>query len=281
VRLTVTRLAVRLAVVAFLAATAGLGVPGSAQAATCGTAHGVTVVVDFHQLGGGVQTACDRGGAGQYADQQVTDVGHTLTYAQREPGFVCRVDGSPSTDPCVNTSPADAYWSLWWSDGKSGTWSYSSTGLASLKVPAGGYVALSWQGSSAKAPPRLTPKAHGSAPPPSSPTTSPPSSHPTTAPTSHPTESQSASASSSTPSTTPSSGTTRHPGGGHHAQATSHHSQRGPSTSGQQADPPANRAATSTGGWGLPAWVAPSLIALLFLAAVAVAVVRRKRTGGA
>ena len=133
--------------------------PAAAQAATCSTSHGVTVVVDFHQLGGGVETACDAGGAGRAAVTQLTDVGHQLTYVQRQPGFVCRVDGPRPSDPCVNTPPSDAYWSLWWSDGRSGTWTYSSAGVGALQVPDGGYVALSWQGSDGKAAPRVTPTA--------------------------------------------------------------------------------------------------------------------------
>ena len=42
---------------------------------------------------------------------------------------------SRSNDPCVNTAPANAYWGLYWSDGKSGKWNYSSTGVGGLKVP--------------------------------------------------------------------------------------------------------------------------------------------------
>ncbi len=38
----------------------------------------------------------------------------------------------PADDPCVNTPPADAYWGLWWSDGTTGKWTYSSLGAASL-----------------------------------------------------------------------------------------------------------------------------------------------------
>ena len=80
----------------------------------------------------------------------------------------------PADDPCVNTPPADAYWSLWWSDGKSGHWTYSSTGAWSLQIPDGGYVALSWQSGDGKATPRVTPTAHATAPAsPSSPTSSP------------------------------------------------------------------------------------------------------------
>ncbi|HEY1381172.1 MAG TPA: hypothetical protein VGF55_30510, partial [Gemmataceae bacterium] len=87
----VVRLAVRLTVAALVAAAVGLGVSAPAQAAICGSASGVSVVVDFHQLGGGVQADCDANGAGKYAAAQFADVGHTITYVQRQPGFVCRV----------------------------------------------------------------------------------------------------------------------------------------------------------------------------------------------
>ena len=200
---------VRLAAAVLVTAAAGVvGLPAPAHAATCGTASGVTVVVDFHQLGG-VQTACDADGAGEYAAAQFTDVGHTLTYVQGQ-AFVCQVDGAPSTQ-CVRTPPATAYWSLWWSDGKSGTWTYASVGVASLKVPDGGYVALSWQKGGAQAPPRVTPTSHSPSPsssPTSHPTSQPPSSPPNQpshgstsgpgGPTSAPTSASSASGSATT-----------------------------------------------------------------------------------
>ena len=50
------------------------------------------------------------------------------------------------TVPCVSTPPANAYWGLYWSNGTSGSWSYSSLGVGSLTVPAGGSVAFAWQG---------------------------------------------------------------------------------------------------------------------------------------
>ena len=137
-RLRVPRSVVGLVAAVLLTAAAGLGVSAPALAASCSTAHGVTVVVDFHQLGGGVQSACDANGGGRTAATQLIDVGHQLTYVQSQPGFVCRVDGSPSSDPCVNTPPADAYWSLWWSDGKSGRWTYSSAGGGGHPVPPSG-----------------------------------------------------------------------------------------------------------------------------------------------
>lgn len=42
---------------------------------------------------------------------------------------------------------ADAYWALFWSDGKSGTWKYSDYGVTSLDIPKGGSVAFVFQDS--------------------------------------------------------------------------------------------------------------------------------------
>lgn len=269
-----------------MTAAVGLGVPTPAQAASCSGSHGVTVVVDFHQLGGGVHAACDAGGGGKTALTQLTDVGHQLAFVQRQPGFVCRIDGSPANDPCVNTPPADAYWSVWWSDGTSGTWIYSSSGAASLQVPDGGYVGLSWQGGDGKAPPGVAPAAHPSAPPPSSSPTHPPSSSPTrhasSSPTSQP-PSRSPTASSSgspTPSRPPSA--THDPAGPRPTQRPSPTPSAAPPDvpvgAAEAADAPDTSAPGS--GSGLPGWVAPVLVGALFVSAGVVALVRRRRAGG-
>lgn len=280
------RLAVRLTAGAFVALAVGLGVP-AASASTCETAHGVTVVVDFHQLGGGAQSACDAGGGGRTAATQLTDVGHGLTYVQRQPGFVCRVDGAPSSDPCVNTPPADAFWSLWWSDGTSGRWYYSSEGVGSLQVPDGGYVALSWQGGTGKAEPRVSPKVHPSAS--ASPSTSP---HPTATATPTSPPSPAPPTSSGGGSTPPGPTATASPRAPSRSPASSvpirrHHlhaliegkpsrASHGPATTQGSSEPSRSVDDTSS---GLPGWVAPAVIGLLFAAAAAVAVVRRKRSG--
>jgi hypothetical protein len=282
----VSRYVVRLVAAVVLTAAAGVGVTGTAQAASCSTGHGVTVVVDFHQLGGGVRSACDPGGAGRSASTQLTDVGYTLTYAQRQPGFVCRVDGSPSSDPCITTSPADAYWSVWWSDGKSGTWSFSSEGVDSLTVPGGGYVALSWQGGSGKARPRAAARAHPTASP--SPTSSPthapssPASRPTTAPPIPPTSGATTASTPSSPPDAPSATPlAHHDGGGHHR-----HNHHGPSSSPSspsatdQADAARAAGPVEPTGSGQPGWVAPGLVAVLFAAAAGVYAVRRRGSGG-
>lgn len=174
---------VRLAAATALVAAAGLTGSAPAYAEPCSTATGVSVVVDFHELGGGLQQVCDPGGGGQRASSLFPDNGFPLTYVQRQPGFVCRVSGVPEDDPCVNTPPADAYWGLWWSDGESGTWSYSSVGVGSLTIPEGGSVAFSWNGSSTKSPPGAPPPEHTTDEPTGEPE---PSEEPTTRPSQPP-----------------------------------------------------------------------------------------------
>ncbi len=179
--MTRTRLAGPVAAV--LTAAAGLvGLSTApAEAALC-SGSGVNVVVDFNGLGGGVQKGCDPRGANRRASEVFPAAGFGLTYASRQPGFVCRVKGTPKSDPCVNTPPADAYWALYWSDGKSGSWSYSSTGVSGLKVPSGGFVAFSWQGSSSKSPPSASPRNSQAAPKPTPKPTPKPAPKPTKKP---------------------------------------------------------------------------------------------------
>lgn len=155
-------------VVALGVATAGLvvGAP-AATAATCGGA-GVSVVVDFKGLGGGQQTGCVSGKGGSSAATVLAAAGVELTRARNQPGFVCRVQQVPASDPCVNASPSEAYWSLWWSDGSSGSWSYASLGVDQLKIPEGGSVGFAWDDQSGQVQPGTAPpKAPAPAPSPS------------------------------------------------------------------------------------------------------------------
>ncbi len=148
-----------------LAAAAGLvGLSASAASAALCSGSGVNVVVDFHGLGGGVQNGCDSNGANRMAKEVFPAAGFPLRYAQRQPGFVCRVKDAPQSDPCLNTSPADATWGLYWSDGKSGKWSYANTGVGGLKVPDGGFLAFSWQNGGPADPPRASPTNKTSSP---------------------------------------------------------------------------------------------------------------------
>jgi hypothetical protein len=192
-----------------VAATVVLGPTAPASAASCTSADGVTVVVDPGALGGALTSVCD-GGAGQAASARYADSGVALTYAQRQPGFVCRVDGAPASDPCVNTPPADAYWGLFWTDGTSGTWTYSSIGVTGLQVPEGGAVALAWQQGTTRRTPGIAAPVHKASPSKSPSPTKSPSKSPSTSPTRTPSPSpttQSPATPSPTPTATPSAPT--------------------------------------------------------------------------
>jgi hypothetical protein len=122
-------------------------VPASAAPGRCAPGTGVTVVVDFGPLGGGTQLACDPGGAGRSAEAVVEAAGFAITRLNNGQPFVCRVAGRPdqSQEACVRTPPAHAYWGLFWADGTSSAWIYSSSSIAGLTVPQGGSVGLRWQ----------------------------------------------------------------------------------------------------------------------------------------
>ncbi len=157
--------ALRALPVAALLGAAAVTLPAApAHAAACSPGVGVTVVVEFDSLGGGNNVACDPGGAGDPAKVVTERVGFGLDYVASQPGFVCRVDGKPASDPCQRTPPQDAYWGLFWSDGKGG-WKYSSTSAGSLQVPAGGSIGWRFQDGGATDYPATAPN-RGSAPKP-------------------------------------------------------------------------------------------------------------------
>lgn len=174
---------VRLAAATVLVAAAGLTGSTPAYAAACSTASGVTVVVDFHELGGGIDQDCvaDQG----KADDLFGAAGHVLQNVNNQ-AFVCRVDGKPTQEQesCARTPPATAYWGLWWSDGKNGSWTYASQGVYSLDVPDGGSVALSWNGSAGTSPPGAPPPQHSTQEPADKPGPTKPPSTPSQPPTS-------------------------------------------------------------------------------------------------
>ena len=142
-------------VAATLVAAAGLvGLTSAPAAAALCSGGGVNVVVDFGALGGGVQKACDPKGAGRSGQQVFPAAGFNLDYLQ--PGYVCQVSNKPASGkPCQAT---DAYWGLFWSDGKSGTWSYATRGVGGQSVPEGGFLAFAWQGSATKRQPGTSPR---------------------------------------------------------------------------------------------------------------------------
>jgi hypothetical protein len=153
-----------LVAVALAAASGLVGLSASPAAAALCSGKGVNVVVDFNGLGGGVQKGCDPSGAGRTGDKVFPAAGFSLAYVTNSAGFVCRVKGSPSGNVCARTPPANAYWGLYWSDGKSGKWTYSSSGVGGTKVSNGGFLAFSWQNGGANDPPGAAPRNSQSAP---------------------------------------------------------------------------------------------------------------------
>lgn len=152
----------------------------AAAGGACPQGTGVTVVVDFGPLGGGVQSGCDPDGAGEKASTVVPAAGFSLTYVNGQ-AFVCRIDGLPdaSQESCQRTPPTDAYWGLFWSDGTSGKWTYSTQGVGSLEVEEGGSIGWRFQDGGDREDPGMAPPA-GDAPEPSASATPKPSSAPAT-----------------------------------------------------------------------------------------------------
>lgn len=128
----------RLAIATVVVALAMPAVADDAAAWTngpCPTASGVTVVVDFQELGGGVHVRCAPGAvsSGFHALQQA---GIDYQTTVRFPGFLCKIAGQPANDPCVNTSPASAYWGYWVAP-RGGQWCYSNWGAGNRTPPQG------------------------------------------------------------------------------------------------------------------------------------------------
>ncbi|MGI5502554.1 hypothetical protein [Lentzea sp. CA-135723] len=146
--------------------------PVPAHAAGC---DGVTVVVDYRGLGGGVQQGCAPGSPSS-GIAALTAAGFGYTYAQRQQGFVCRINGKPGTDSdkCVNTPPATAYWSYWHAPA-GGSWTYSNQGAATY-VPARGTV-QGWAFGAGEQP-GIAPPAAPAPPPPPPPVQQPPAQQP-------------------------------------------------------------------------------------------------------
>ena len=108
----------------------------------CAGKTGVTVVVDFQELGGGTNVVCVPGTPSSGLDA-LAKAGVSYQTTQRFPGFVCRIAGKPSNDPCVNTSPASAYWAYWLA-APGGSWCYSTLGAGSRKPAPGTFEGWSF-----------------------------------------------------------------------------------------------------------------------------------------
>lgn len=150
---------------------------GAAANGPCPGTTGVTVVVDFRELGGGIVVRCAPGspGSGFAALEQA---GFAATPPLRTPGFVCRLDGKPSaaTEACVGTPPTTAYWSYWRAP-RGGSWSYSPNGALGPPAEVEGWSFSLDRAASDVPPPGISPPGRvvpTTAPPRVAPTSPPP-----------------------------------------------------------------------------------------------------------
>jgi hypothetical protein len=92
--------------------------------------------VDFGNLPGGVQIRCVTEPVTSGFDA-LKKAGFTYTGAQRFPGLLCRIDGKPADDPCVNAPPPDRYWAYWTAPEPGRKWTYSDMGAGNRTPPPG------------------------------------------------------------------------------------------------------------------------------------------------
>lgn len=112
----------------------------AATAGACEGDSGVTVVVDFGSLGGGVQTRCAPEPVSSGFDA-LARAGFTYEGTARFPGLLCRIDDKPSAkqDACQNAPSPAFYWAYWTAPTPGGAWTYSDMG-AGNRDPAPGSV---------------------------------------------------------------------------------------------------------------------------------------------
>ncbi|MDQ3502552.1 MAG: hypothetical protein M3486_02885, partial [Actinomycetota bacterium] len=185
------RLPASLAAVAFAAGAVLAGPAPAAQAASCEAGAGVTVVVDFAALSGGVGTRCAAGDP-DTGVQALTGAGYSPERAVQERSgyFLCRIDGKPASDPCQRAASSSAYWSYWHAK-PGGTWSFSNTGPGTFD-PAPGSVE-GWAYGAGK-PPSVAPPAAAPPQPAAPPADQPPPAQapPAQTPASEPSRAQAA-----------------------------------------------------------------------------------------
>ena len=157
--------------------------PSAAASGTvCPGTTGVTVIVDFGSLGGGIAEGCATG-APSTGLIALVKAGFPYVEVSTVPGFVCRIGGLPGPDKqnCSNTPPGNAYWAYFHAT-RGGDWVFSQMGAGSTKPAQGSVEGWAFQSSTAntRVPPSVAPPA---AVQPTAKPTPKPTPKPTTAPT--------------------------------------------------------------------------------------------------
>jgi hypothetical protein len=172
-RVGLVRVGVALALVAGWLA-GGVATAPAASAAACSGSTGVTVVVDFAALGGGIRVGCAAGSPSSGLDA-LQAAGFSYTTVPGQFGFVCQINLLPP-DPCNGVPPPNLYWSYWHAQ-RGGSWTYSSEGAGTFTPPPGSVEG--WAFGAGKQP-GIAPPARP-APPPTTSTPRPTTAAPTTA----------------------------------------------------------------------------------------------------
>lgn len=126
-----------------------LASPAQAASGACTSDKGVTVVVDYGPLGGGVDIRCAANADGSGLSALHAAGFSTQGTIKDGPGVVCRINHRPSAaqEKCQTTPPRSAYWHYWHAS-NGGSWAYSQSGAANRRVSQGGFEG--WTFTSAK-----------------------------------------------------------------------------------------------------------------------------------
>jgi hypothetical protein len=153
----------------------GKGTPGY-----CPDATGITVVIDFQELGGTTIVRCAQGdqATGHAALKNAgVQIAGTSRWGE---ALVCRIEGKPGAndESCKDTPPPGARWSYWYAP-NGGAWKYSEWGAMDRKPPPGSFEGWSFskdKTDTTTPPPRIAPIRPGgqSKPPPPPPPAAPP-----------------------------------------------------------------------------------------------------------
>ncbi|GAA3028002.1 hypothetical protein Aglo01_33870 [Actinokineospora globicatena] len=125
---------------------------GKGQPGFCTSPTGVTVVVDFQDLGGTTIVRCYPQGTRGTGLDALKGAGFQVAGVARwGEAFICRVENRPSAvevlpiqgregyrELCVDTPPAAGYWSYWHA-GNNCAWTYSQWGVKNRDFVQGGF----------------------------------------------------------------------------------------------------------------------------------------------
>ncbi|GAB3087305.1 ABC transporter substrate-binding protein [Nocardioides zeae] len=123
----------------------------------CTDDRGVTVVVDFQELGGTTIVRCFPGATDGTGLDALKGAGFQIAGVQRwGEAFICRIENRPAAneavavdgrpdyrEACLDTPPAGAYWSYWHA-GNNCSWSYSQWGVKNRSFLRGGFEGWSF-----------------------------------------------------------------------------------------------------------------------------------------